>query len=261
MNDSEKDALLATLYDLEYAQHTEDIDFYRQFASALDADHALPVLELGCGTGRILVRLAEEGFSVTGVDSSAAMLEICAEATRERGVSDRVNLVQADMRHPADLPHARYNLAFSALNTFAYLLTTEDQLAMLRSVRTALVQHGLLVLDMTPPWPHLLPPSDGGIVHAGTFAGPHPGSTVHKLVTGHVEPATQTHRVRFFYETESADGTLQRVSTEQVFRWTGRYEMELLLQAAGYSLDQLYGSYDLDDFNDDSERMIFVART
>lgn len=260
MSRNEHESLLAHYYDLEYSDYRADVDFYRQYALALDPGKALPVLELGCGTGRILLDLAKAGFSVTGVDSSAEMLGIARVHVEGGGVQDRVRLVPGDMRHPVSRDGSRFNMAFCALNTFAYLRTTDDQLSMLRAVKESMVRHGLLILDLTPPWPDLLPPEDGEVVYQGAFHDPETGGTLHKLVTGRAEPSTQTHQVRLLYDLERPDGALSRVSKEETFRWTGRYEMELLLRTGGYTVEQLYGDYDLNDFEDHSERMIFVAR-
>ncbi len=71
---------IAAYYDLEHRSFTEDIDFYLQFIEAAGD----PVLELGCGTGRILRGIAEAGFAVTGVDSSAPMLDFARTALRDR---------------------------------------------------------------------------------------------------------------------------------------------------------------------------------
>jgi hypothetical protein len=97
-------------------------------------------------------------------------------------------------------------------------------------------------------------------VYQGTYPDSD-GALVHKLVTGHDAPSTQLHHVTLIYDREARDGELSRVSQQVDLRWTGRYEMEMLLKLAGYSLENLYGSYDLDAFGDESERMIFVARS
>lgn len=248
----------ARFYDLEYSDFSDDVEFYVQHALALDPERERPVLELGCGTGRILLALAEEGFSVTGVDASEGMLALCSSHAAQRGLQDRIRLVKDDMR--AAPPAGSYCLALIALNTFAYLRTTADQLAALRNVRQALSDRGMLIVDLTPPLPHLLPPSDNEVLHQGTYHDPETGVLVHKLVTGYARPSEQLHPVRLMYDLEGLDGGLRRLSREDVFRWTGRYEMELLLQAAGFTLDNLYGSYELDPYTDESERMIFVAR-
>src|SRR5207244_3948376 len=185
---------------------------------------------------------------------------MCARRAQSRGVRDSISLVRTDMRNLEGLPHATYNMALCALNTFAYLTTTADQLAMLNAVRLLLIQHGILLLDLTSPLRHLLPPSDGETLYEGSFEDPETGAILHKFVAGCAHPSTQTHEVRIFYELEERDGTSRRMTQPLTFRWTGRYEMELLLQAAGFRLEKVYGSYDLDDYADDSERMIFVAR-
>jgi SAM-dependent methyltransferase len=257
---AERDRLLAEYYDLEYASYDEDLGFYVQYALAMDPAHEYPLLELGCGTGRVAVALAEAGFRVTAVDVSPGMLDVCRASALARGVSDRVTAVQADMRDLGNIPPGPYNLAYCAINTFAHLLTTEDQLAMLGAVRARLVQHGLLILDITPPLPHLMPPTDGDVMLQGTYPASD-GALVHKTVAGWADPSTQTHLVTLFYDRETPDGTITRTSQTFTLRWAGRYEMELLLRVAGYTLEKLYGDYDLNEYGEDSERMIFVART
>ena len=187
------------------------------------------------------------------------MLAVCAEQARERGLEARVTTVRADIRSLAGVPAGPYNMALCALNTFAYLAGTEEQSAMLAGVWPLLVQHGILLLDLTPPWPHLLPPSGGEVVYQGTYPDGD-AAVVHKLVTGHAEPSTQLHHVTMIYDREERDGMVRRTSQQLDLRWTGRYEMGMLLRLSGYSLEHVYGTYDLDDFGDDSERMIFVAR-
>ena len=63
-------AAMADLYDLAYGDYVEDIDFYENLARATDG----PVLELGVGTGRVAIPLAQAGHDVVGVDQSASML-------------------------------------------------------------------------------------------------------------------------------------------------------------------------------------------
>src|SRR5687768_8131502 len=156
MHDPSRDSLLAHFYDLEYRHYDDDLAFYVQYALALDPDREWPLLELGCGTGRVTLALAEAGFRVTGVDSSDGMLQVCAKHAQERKLGERVTLVKADLREPVEAPGGPFNMAFCALNTFAYLTTTAEQLAMLNGVLPLLVQHGILIVDLTPPVKNLL---------------------------------------------------------------------------------------------------------
>jgi hypothetical protein len=187
------------------------------------------------------------------------MLDVCNQRASMTGLSGRITAVRGDMRHLAGLPAGQYGLAYCALNTFAYLTTTAEQIAMLTTLRSLMLANATLILDLTPPWPGLLPPDDGELVYQGTYPDSD-GALVHKLVTGRAEPSLQLHNVTLFYDHESEDGTLTRTSQHLTFRWTGRYEMELLLKGTGWSIQSIYGSYDLDEFSDTSDRMIFVAR-
>ena len=86
-------AAIPDLYDLEHATYDDDLDFYRNLAQSVDQ----PILELGCGSGRIVVPLAELGHDVTGLDSSPPMLARAAMAVEAAGVTDRVTLRAGSM--------------------------------------------------------------------------------------------------------------------------------------------------------------------
>jgi SAM-dependent methyltransferase len=116
-------------YDQEYGAWEPDGPFYERLAKASGG----PVLELGCGTGRIAIALARQGFEITGVDVAASML---AQA-RSKGVGLPVSWHQADCR-TLDLGR-RYRFAFMAANGFQHLVTAEDQAAAARSVRAHLL--------------------------------------------------------------------------------------------------------------------------
>ena len=91
---------IAAYYDLEHRSFTDDVDLYLQFIEAAGD----PVLELGCGTGRILRGIAEAGYSVTGLDSSAPMLDFARIAAE--GLDDGITLIEGDFADPALLPDA-----------------------------------------------------------------------------------------------------------------------------------------------------------
>src|SRR4051794_19283497 len=124
---TQRERLLAHYYDLEYGTYEDDLDFFVQLATALDPGRGLPLLELGCGTGRIALALAEEGFQVVGVDTSMAMLRVCAEREKQIRGSGTVTPTLAYMKKLDDVPAGPYNMAFCALNTFAHLISTDQQ--------------------------------------------------------------------------------------------------------------------------------------
>ena len=128
---------LARFYDLEHADLTADLVFYLHFARQADG----PVLEVGCGTGRLMLPLVQAGIDVTGVDLSPAMLSLA-----RRKLGDQASLIEGDMRN-VTLPD-RYALIIISINTFLHLLSTEDQLAALTNMARHLAPGGQLIIDL-----------------------------------------------------------------------------------------------------------------
>ena len=105
------------LYDVLHDAETGDVTFYVAMAHALVPSGGT-VLELGCGTGRVMEALLEQGLQVTGLDGEPAML---AQASRRLArFGDRARLVQADMRRP-ELGTQQFDLVLVAANTFMRL--------------------------------------------------------------------------------------------------------------------------------------------
>lgn len=247
-------APFARFYDADYARVTEDVPMYLGFAQRTGG----PVLELGCGTGRLLLPLAQAGYAVTGVDASPAMLAVAKRKLAEAGLMSRARLVQADMRdfHVEE----RFPLAFIALNTFMHLETQADQLRALRCWRRHLAPGGLLIIDLFHPDLASLLEADGRLDEVARWTDPETGATVQKLCTRTVDWATQTLSVTFVYDETLPDGTLRRTLAPFKMRYLWRYEAELLLDKAGYAVEEVYGSWQLEPFTSDSARMILVAR-
>ena len=245
----------APFYDLEFADFADDLPLLRAFAEHSGGT----ILELGCGSGRALVPLAEDGYAVTGVDLSPAMLALARAAAARAEVAQGVTLVEDDIRFLARLGDARFGLAFSAINSFLHLETQNDQLAALDAVARHLQPGGLLVLDLFPPHPDILNDYDGRLIHAGTYHDPETGERIDKFSTSALDSAEQRIETVFFYDRLRADGTTVRVAAPFTFRYLGRYELQLLLERVGFAEVAFYGSYELEPFSAASDRMIAVA--
>jgi SAM-dependent methyltransferase len=245
---------IVPFYDLFYGERDDDVKMYQDFALAADG----PILELGCGTGRVLIPLALDDQQVTGLELSGEMLAVAQAKVEAAGVADRVTLIQGDMRDFALA--SRFAMAIIPINTFMHCYDTQQQLACLRAIRRHLQSGGQLVLDVYHPDPQALLEADGRLVSEGTLVDPQTGHTIHRLYTRRVELATQTQHVTFVLDHLDANGAVRRTLFPLRMRYVHRYEMELLLRVAGYSLEAVYGSYELEPFESNSERMIFVAR-
>ena len=244
----------ARFYDSDYEFFQADIPLYLGFAERTGG----PLLELACGTGRLLQPLAEAGYQITGVDISSAMLERARQRLDSAGLSDRVSLVQADMRD-FELPD-RYALAFIGINSFMHLETTVDQRQALRCWREHLRPGGLLVIDLFNPTLPAFLEADGRLILQKQWQDPETGATVIKQFARTLDVVNQTLYVTFIYDELFPDGTVRRTLAPFTMRYLWRPEADLLLKASGYKLEAVYGSYDLEPLTDESDRMILVAR-
>jgi len=138
-------SVLARYYDLENAYFTEDLDYWLDLAE----EHGDPLLELGCGTGRVLLNLARRGHAITGLDNSPEMLarlQAKLAAASGQHLAAAPQIVQASL-DDFELPQ-RFRLALMPFNTFMHLLTTEAQIAALQRIRRHLAPGGALALDI-----------------------------------------------------------------------------------------------------------------
>jgi Methyltransferase domain len=120
-----------------------EVDWYAQ---RLPRDTG-PLLELMCGSGRLLVPLVASGFKLHGVDASAAMLASCEARLAARELA--APLFRQDLTH-LNLPF-RYSAAFVAAGSFQLITGPGIALAALKRVRAHLVDPGLLLMDMFVP--------------------------------------------------------------------------------------------------------------
>src|SRR5262245_47188053 len=243
----------ARYYDADYGAVEDDIPFYRELARRCGG----PILEPMCGSGRLLAPLARAGYRLTGVDISPALLARARTKLAEGGLLGQVELLEADIRQAA--PDGPFALAIVALNSFMHLATADDQLAALSRIHAALRPDGLLALDLFNPDLRALAGYNGELVFDKALELDD-GTRVHKFVAQQADPATQTLDIQFIYDELDAEGRVRRSVLPFTLRWLYRYELEHLLARAGFALEAVYGSYDLDEYSAASELMLAVAR-
>lgn len=242
----------ARYYDADFRDYLDDLPFFNELARRTGG----PILELMCGTGRLLAPLAEAGHQITGVDVSPAMLAIAAERVAEAGLAERIRLIEGDVRD-VPLPAGQFALAFVAVNSFMHLEAVRDQLACLSNVRRALAPRGLVVIDLFNPDPTEVAREDNRLVLDREYWLD--GRHVQKFVAIDSDAAAQLSHVTYLYDETDAEGRLSRRTMRFTMRWLYRYELEHLLARAGFSVRNIYGSYELDGFGNGSPRLIAVA--
>ncbi|MCC7363623.1 MAG: class I SAM-dependent methyltransferase [Dehalococcoidia bacterium] len=242
----------AEYYDLLHDGFDEDIGLWQAFAGRTDR----PVLEVGCGSGRIAVPLAAAGATVTGIDPSPAMLARAREAASAPGV--RVDLREGTLGD-AELEAGAYGLVLLANDVFLFAEDGDEQVAWLQAAARALHFSGTLVIDVPGPALGLDAAANGQplLVYAGEMED---GSWLDAWHVHEDDLAAQTRRLLVTYEVTSPDGVVTRQRSEHLLRYVHRFELEYLLRMSGLALLDAYGDYDLGPYTNDSSRLIVTAR-
>lgn len=244
--------LIAPFYDIEHAHFDEDLDLYQHFAELCTG----PLLELACGSGRLLLPLAREGYTITGVDASANMLLLAQERLQEAKLSSHVTLVQQDIKE-LHLPQ-KFCLAFVALGSFAHLISRKAQQQALAAVRTHLNKGGTLVIDISNTDARYMENLSGQLLHQGTWMRAD-GTFFTHMVSPASSQTKHLLELTHFYDQHAQGGPINRTIVTTHLYLFERSEMELLLEQAGFSVKDVYGDYDLGPFTLESQRMIFRA--
>ena len=258
MSAPEYSALFAEFYDHTPLYRTRaDIPFYVE-----EARRAGSVLELGCGSGRILIPTAAAGVPITGLDLSDAMLARCREklAAQPPDVRARAKLVHASMTG-FDLAE-KFALVTTPFRAFQHLISMDDQLACLRCVHRHLAPGGRLILDMFQVLPAALcGDPDWTREREDTPETKLPdGRTFRRCarITS-FNRREQMNEVEFIIYLTYPDGRTERHTEAFPFRYFFPKEIEHLLARAGFRVAAIYGNFDRAPLANDSPEMLTIA--
>jgi len=257
---SEYDRTDAVFYD-SYSTGTDgDLSFYVEEARKAGS----PVLELGCGTGRILIPTAEAGLTVTGLDRAPSMLAVARQkiARLDATLQRRITLVEGDMR--AFALGQRFNLIMIPYRAFLHLLTVEDERRALGCIREHLVDGGRLVLNIFDPRLDVIVIQQGLVGTAqkkmDEFVHPETGRRVVIWDTIQYDLERQIlEDERIFEEVDGEGKMISRTYNLLTLRFIYRYEMQYLLELCGFQVEALYGDFQRGPFRAGGEQ-VWVAR-
>lgn len=246
---------IAELYDLEHDPFEDDIELLQDFAEESPG----PILEMGCGSGRVLVPLAESGHSVTGIDHSEPMLERARQRASRAGVSDSISLQSLDLTAAHLAEGGPFGMALHTLNALMHLPTQREQIASVNNAFDSLDPGGTLFLDLMNPAPDYLQRLEGSTLleWSGDLPG---GTTVDKWTYRSIDPIDQTIDTTIWYDLLDSSGDFRRLRTSFILRYLHHGEITLMLESTGFTSIQSFGSYQLDPLNGASERMLITAR-
>lgn len=254
----------AETYDVWMSDWSGEIDFYRELVAKEVSSKAGMILDVACGTGRIGLRLAEAGAAVVGLDRSPDMLAI---ARQKSAHLDRISWVEGDMRS-FELDQL-FDLVLIPSHSFQNLNSADDQAACIACIWRHLKPGGLLGIHLdhmnaeNMKWLGAISGEESGVFgDEGQFKHPQTGLPIKTSGAWSYDPTSQTAIRQTIWEESDVDGKLIR-------RWeTGpvhlhcvfRFEMEHLLKRAGFEVEQVYGGFERQALQNDSQHMIWLAR-
>lgn len=240
------------LYDLMFS----GLDFDLPFWLKVGCEAGGPVLDLACGTGRVLLALLGAGVDADGVDLYRPMLALARKKAKARGFAPR--LAVADMG-AFTLPR-RYARVISAFNAFAHADTTDAQLAVLRRARRHLRRGGAFVVHMSYPGPKYWAEPDGVPTMEIEVRRPDTGRRVqmwdsrYKDVVGQCQGSEIEIR-----ELDEAGKVARKAGFRTTQRWVYRPELELLFRLAGFTRWEFFGGFAGEPLTHEDQQMVAWA--
>ncbi len=258
--------VVADLYDrhssefYDYHAKRGDVEFYVGMATEFGG----PVLELGCGTGRLLIPAARAGVNITGLDNSEEMLEICRRKLEAEPseVRSRANLVHADMRE-FDLG-TEFSLVTIPFGPFNCLVSVEEHIRCLKCIGLHLCRAGALVMDLWYPNLRELSASEHGaeiVLEETPFCMPDGRSVTWGIRNTSVDYNRQIIHEEMYYDIRYPDGREERMVYPTPMRYFFRYEVEHLLARTGFRTESVYAGFDKEPFGSSyPSELVFLAR-
>lgn len=256
----EQHDFVAEFYDhIRPYRDRQDVAFFVEMAR----ESGGPVLEIGCGTGRVLIPTAQAGIEIVGLDNSERMLAICREKLfREPAeVQSRVKLVRGDMRQ-FDLGRA-FHLVTTPFRPFQHLITVDDQLSCLASIHGHLANGGRLILDLFNPDMQRLVDEKylSEQEDEEPFTMPDGRRVIRRNRIASRDPFRQVQQVELIYYVTHPDGRDERLVHAFPFRYLFRFEAEHLLARSGFQVEDVYADFDKTPYGSKYPgELIFVAR-
>ncbi len=238
----------ARLFSAQYAEFAQDLPMWQRLAREAGG----PILEIGCGDGRVMRMLAREGFEVTGIDTNPAMLPRARQGLSQKTRS-RVHLLEQDVRS-MDLPD-RYRLIIAPCNTLAGL-TDPDLSRALAQLRIHLQPGGSLAFEVPSPGDDTADPDEP----LSAFLEPESGNPIQVYAQQETDADGKRAVVTWRYDELLADGSVRSWLLPTTFYLRQPEDYAGLLTSAGFTEVSFFGGYRLEPLGPDSPQLIVVCR-
>jgi ubiquinone/menaquinone biosynthesis C-methylase UbiE len=246
-----------TNFDAVVAQQgiADDVERYKTLANEYGND----VLELCCGTGRIAIPLAAHGCMVTAVDISTALLKRLKNKINDVPdfPIDRISIVQQDVTR-LSLEKKDFDVVVCAFNSLLCIPDFQLQQKALRQAASHLKPGGLLALDIWNPLAMNLLQEEVPESYFSRRRVDNGNVYTRFAATGKMG-ADQVQPVYGWYDETQPDGTIRRTSYSMEWRIIFRFEIELMLEKAGFKIKNVFGGNHQEKFTTGSQKMFIEA--
>ncbi|NHF60109.1 class I SAM-dependent methyltransferase [Flavobacteriaceae bacterium TP-CH-4] len=225
-----------------------DLEFYKNW---LPKNKDARILELCCGTGRLTVPIAKDGYDICGVDFNASMLDQAKVKASEQELT--VAFIESDIR-TLDLPE-KYDLIFIPFNSIHHLYTNDDLFKAFEVVKNHLKKGGLFLLDCFNPDIRYISDGEKEQKEIAQYTT-RDGRAVLIKQTMRYERKTQMNRIEWHYYINGAFDSIQNLDMRMFFP----QELDSYLEWSGFDIAHKFGSFEETDFDDNSEKQIFICR-
>lgn len=243
----------AEIYDSVFSYVVEDIPFYVEESTRAGGS----VLELGCGTGRVSIPIAQAGIDVVGIDSSPTMLTRAREKSREAGTPN-LKLLRADMRNFNI--SSKFDLVIIPFRGFLSLLSVDDEIRTLMNIKRHLAPGGKLIFDIFVPDLNMMVQEGDVPYHFRDVTDTETGKRLIIWNQADYDAFSQVMSIRTTIEKLDDSGRVSsKMYRDFALRYIFRWEMQHLLGMCGYDVRALYGDFERGQFHERSTEMVWVA--
>ncbi len=233
-------------YDLQTAKFVDDIPFYQRISENCSG----PALELGCGTGRITIPIAEKGVPITGLDIARGMLDRARKKAADKGVD--IEWFKADCR---DFHlNQKFSLIIFPFNSLLHFHDRESLEACFDRVKEHLAPGGRFVFDVFNPDFEILTRDPSERYPHIEYVDPEGRGTVTVTMSNTHDKARQINNIKYFYNVGGDEWIV-----EGRVRIIYPQELDALLYYKGFKVEVKYGDFDESPFTSESPKQIVIC--
>lgn len=223
-----------------------DLQFYKKW---LPTNKDARILELCCGTGRLTIPIAKDGYNISGVDYTASMLKRAKEKASQAGL--KINFIEADIR-TLNLQE-KFDLIFLPFNSIHHLYKNEDLFEVLKVVRNHLKEKGLFLLDCFNPNIRYIVEKEKEQQVIAEYRT-NDGRKVLIEQSMYYENTTQINRIKWHYFIDNKFHSIQNMDMRLFFP----QELDSYFKQARFNIIHKFGNFTGEVFNNGSEKQIYV---